>query len=146
MIERSDHRVVERGAAARINALQRFLQFFRVVGEIFVEVEVELIVEVDDEHLILRIAGFHERQRRRVHLRALLAHASAVVHHQAHRDGDVLAPKNGYFLLGFVFEDPEILFLQVGNERAFRILDGRVQHDEIDILFEGVALLAGRLA
>jgi hypothetical protein len=49
-------------------------------------------------------------------------------------------------LLGFVFEDPKILFLEIGNERAFRILDSRVQYDEIDILFKRVSLLASRLA
>ncbi len=74
-------------------------------------VEVVVVVEVDDKGLVLRIAGFDEGERRGVYLQAFVAHASAIVDHQAHADGHVFLPKHGDFLLGFIFENPERVLL-----------------------------------
>ena len=51
---RRHYSVVERRAAARIDLLQRFLQLLDIVGEVLVEII--LVVEIDDEHFVLRIA------------------------------------------------------------------------------------------
>ena len=71
-------------------------------------VEVILVVEIDDESFVLRIAGLDERQRRGIHLRALFAHAAAVVDHQAHGHRNIVAGENGNLLLDLVFENAEI--------------------------------------
>jgi len=42
-------------------------------------------------------AGFHERQGRGIHAWPLVAHAPAVVNHQAHADRDVFALEDGQF-------------------------------------------------
>ena len=94
MVERADDGVIQRRAAAGIDAFERFLQFLRIVGEIAIEIEVVVVIEIHDKDFILRIAGLHESQRRGVHLGALLAHAAAVVDHQAHGDGNIFASKN----------------------------------------------------
>ena len=52
VVGRCDRRVVERGTAARFDALQRILQLGNAAGVILVE-EI-LLVEVDDEDLVLR--------------------------------------------------------------------------------------------
>ena len=91
VVERADNRVVKRGAASRVDALQRFLKLRNAAAEVLIEVEVEIVVKIDDESLVLRIAGFHERQGRGVYPWPLVAHASAVVDHQAHADRDVFA-------------------------------------------------------
>ena len=89
MVERANHGVIERGAAAGVDAFEGVLHFVDVAGEIVVGVEIIVVVEIDDEGFVLRIAGFTKRQRGGVHLRALVAHAAAVVDHQAHADGHV---------------------------------------------------------
>ena len=91
MIDRADNRVIQRRAASRIDAFQRFFQFRNVVAEILIEVQIKIVVEVDDESFVLRVAGLHQRERRFVHPRPLVAHAPAIVDHQPHADGNILA-------------------------------------------------------
>ena len=91
MVERTDHGVVERRAAARIDSRERFIQFLLIAREILVQVQIILVVEIHHERFVLRIAGLNERERCVVHLRALLAHAAAIVDYQAHRHRNVFA-------------------------------------------------------
>ncbi len=143
MVERADHGVIQRGAAARINALERFFQLRNAAGEILVEVEIKIVVEIDDEGLVLGIAGLHERDGGLVHAGPFVAHAAAVVDDQPHADGDVFAFEDGKFLLDFVFQDTEILLLEAIGEAAAIIKHGRVQNDEVDLNFYARALLFG---
>ena len=63
-------------------------------------IEIIFVVEIDDEDLILRIAGPHQIQRSLVDFIALLAHRSGIVDHDAHRHGDVFVLKE-MMLCGF---------------------------------------------
>ena len=56
VVERADHGVVERRAAARVDAREGLFRSLMVVGEVAVGVEIILVVEVDDESFILRVA------------------------------------------------------------------------------------------
>ena len=90
MVERADHRVVERGASARVDALERGFHLLDVAGEIVFGVEVVVVVEIHHEGFVLRIGSLHEGKRCRVHLRPFVAHAAAIVDHQTHADRHVL--------------------------------------------------------
>ncbi len=70
VIERTDHGVIQRRAAARVNAFERRFHFVQVAREVVLGIEVVVVVEIDDEAFILRIGSLDERERRRVHLRA----------------------------------------------------------------------------
>ena len=80
-------------AAARIDARQRLFHFLDVVGEVFAVrvVEEGFVVEVDDEDFVVCGWILDQRQRRRFHLGALVAHAAAVVDDQPHRHRHILA-------------------------------------------------------
>jgi hypothetical protein len=94
---------------------------------------IEVVIEVDDERFILRIAGFHQRNGRLVHARALVAHAPAVVDHQAHADGNVFALEDRELLLDFVFQDAKILLLQAIGKAPAIIQHRGVQHHQVDV-------------
>src|SRR5712692_806922 len=83
VVDRADDGVIESGAAARIDAFEGFLEFGDAVGEILVEVEIKIVVEVDDEGLVLWIAVFDEGDGGFVHAGTFVAHAAAVVNDQA---------------------------------------------------------------
>jgi hypothetical protein len=145
VIERADDGVIQRSAAASVNAFERFLEFGDTAGEILVEVEVVVVVEIDDERFVVRIGGLNESESGFVDARTLVAHGAAIVDHQAHADGNVFAFENGKFLFGFVFEDAEVFFLQAVNEFASVVENGGVENDEVDVDFYGAALLLGAL-
>jgi len=145
VIEGADNRVVESGAAAGINTFEGFLKFGNTAGEIFVEIEVVVVIEVDDERFILRIGGLNESECSGVDARTFVAHGAAVVDDQAHADGDILAFEDGEFLLGFVFEDAEVFFFETFGEFATVVKNGGVEHDEIDVHANGAALAIGLL-
>ena len=111
VIHGADERVVESRAAAGIDSFERFLEFRNAVGEILVEVEIVVVVEIDDEGFVLGIAGLDESERGFVYASTLVAHAAAVINDQTHADGNVFALEDGKFLFGFVFEDAEIFLL-----------------------------------
>ncbi len=119
-------------------------------GEILVEIEIEIVVEIDDESFILRIAGLHESNGGFVDAGTLVAHAAAIVDHQPHADGHILALEDREFLFHFVFEDAKIFRLQAIGETLAIVDDGRVQNDQIDVesnfrpLPTDVGILAGR--
>src|SRR5438445_6071025 len=81
MIEGSNDSVVEGGTATGVDALQGVFHFGDVVGEVVDGIQIELVVEVDDQGLILGIAGLHESQSGGVYLGPFVAHAAAIVDH-----------------------------------------------------------------
>ena len=146
MIGRGNHRVVQRGAAARFNPLQRILQLGNLGGVVLVE-EV-LFVEVHHEDLVLRIAGLHQVDGGGVHRRTLFAHGAGIVDDDAHRDGNVFAAERGDLLRLAVFEYGEVALGQVGDQTIVIVHHGGVQGDFVNFLLENkdVALLRlGRL-
>ena len=132
VVDRHLDGVAHGGAAARIDALQRLLQLADVVGEILVLgiVQVGRVVEVDDEDLVVAVGSLHQRQRGGLHLLQLVAHAAAVIDHQAERDRDVLALEFADILLDLVFENREGGLRQRGDQMAGLIDHGGVtDHD-----------------
>src|SRR6516164_8678111 len=132
MIERTDDGVVESGAAACVDALESLFEFGDAAGKIFVEVKVEIIVEIDDEGFVLRIAVLDKGESGFVNARALVAHTAAVVDHQSHADGNVLALEDGEFLLDFVFVDAEIVLSETFDEFAAVVQNRGVENHEVD--------------
>jgi hypothetical protein len=145
VIERADDGVVERGAAASVNAFECFLKFGDAAGEILVEIEIVVVVEINDEGFVLGIGGLDESQGSFIDARALVAHGAAVVDHQAHADRDVFAFEEREFLFSLVFEDAEIVFLEAVNEFAAIVEDSGVEDDQVDVNFYGSTLLVGAL-
>ena len=141
MIERADDGVIERSAAARVNAFEGFLEFGDTAGEILVEIEVIVVIEIDDEGFVVRIGSLDESQGGFINPGTLVAHRAAIVDHQAHADRNIFALEERKFLFGFVFEDAKIVFLEAINEFAAIIEDGGVKDDEADVDFNGAALL-----
>src|SRR5712692_1304920 len=150
MVKRADDRVAQSGAAAGIDAFEGFFQLGNAAGEILVEIEIEVVVEVDDESFVLGVAGLHESDGRFVDAGTLVAHAAAIIDHQPHADGNVLALEDGKFLFDFVFEDAKIFRLEAVGEALTVIDDRRVQHQQVNVnldagaLLTGVGILAGR--
>ena len=70
-------------------------------------VQVGGVVEVDDEDLVVAVGVLHQRQRRGLHLVQLVAHAAAVVDHQAERNRNVFALELADLLLDLVLVDRE---------------------------------------
>src|SRR5882762_6620715 len=149
MIERAEDGVAQGRAAARIDAFEGFLELRDAIGEILVEIEIEVVVEIDDEGFVIGVAGLNESDSGLVDAGTLVAHAAAIVDHQPHADRDVLALEDGEFLFDFVFEDAKIVRLEAVGEAMTVIDDGRVQDDQVNVnldaqtLFTGVGILAG---
>ncbi len=151
MIERADDGVVERRAAAGIDAFQGFLKFGNGAGEVLVEIEVEVVIEVDDKGFVGRIGVLDEGERGFIHAGAFVAHAAAVVDDQAHADGNVFAFEDGKLLFDLVFVDAETVLGEAVHEFAAIVDDGGVENDEVDVHFDFAAgltltgvFLAGR--
>src|SRR5271167_294211 len=142
MIERADNGVKERCAAARIDALERFFQLWNAIGEVLIEVEIKIVVEVDHEGFVLLVAGLNEREGRLVHARPLVAHAAAIVNHQAHADGNILALKGSEFLFHFIFEYPEAISGQTVGKLAAIVKHAGVKHHQADVDLDRRALFS----
>jgi hypothetical protein len=151
MVKRVDDGVAHGGAAPGIDSFQRFFELGNAVRKVLVEVEVEIVVKIDDESFVLRIAGLDESNSSFVDTRTLVAHAAAIVNHQPHTDGHVFAPENGEFLFDFIFENAKIFRLQAVGETLAVVEDARVQNDQVHVdgqlrtLFAGVGILTGGL-
>ena len=141
MIERADDGVIERSAATGVNAFEGFLEFGDTAGEILVEIEVIVVIEIDDEGFVVRIGSLDESQGGFIDAGTLVAHGAAIVNHQAHADRNIFALEERKFLFGFVFEDAKIVFLKAINEFAAIIEYGSVKDDQADVNFDGAALL-----
>ena len=92
-----------------------------------------MLVEIDHEYLILWIAGAHKRQGSGNHIRALRAHASAVVNHQANRDGDIFVTKRLNLLRDFIFIDLEVFLAESGDRSAFMVPHSCLQDNQVHI-------------
>ena len=141
MIERADDGVIERSAAARVNAFEGFLEFGDAAGEILVEIEVIVVIEIDDEGFVVRIGSLNESQGGFIDAGTLVAHGAAIVDHQAHADRNIFALEERKLLFGFVFEDAKIVFLEAINEFAAIIEDGGMKNDQANVNLDGAALL-----
>src|SRR6516162_8383295 len=145
MIERADDGVVESGAAARVDALESLFEFRDAARKVFVEVKVKIVVEIDYEGFVLRIAVLDEGESGFVNAGTLVAHTAAVVDHESHADGNILALEDGEFLLDFVFVDAEIVLGETLDEFAAVVQNRGVENHEVDIKLDAAAGLAGRL-
>src|SRR5207245_2696327 len=149
MVKRAKDGIAHGGAAPGINAFKGFFELGNAAGEILIEVEIEIVVDVDDESFILGIAGLDYTDGSFVDARALVAHAAAIVDHQPHAYGHVLAFEDGQFLFGFIFKDAKIFRLEPIGEALTIINNGRMQDDQVDVhldagtLFAGVGILTG---
>src|SRR5271156_6518553 len=132
MVERADDGVIQRGAAAGIDALEGFLQFRDAVGEILIEIEVEIVVEIHDESFVARVAALHQSDGRFIHARAFFAHAAAIVDHQPHADGNVFAFENGKLLFNLIFKDTKIFLFETFGETTAIIQHRGVQDHQVD--------------
>src|SRR5579864_3430077 len=101
LMERHLDRVVQSRSAFRHASPQGSPQLLDIVGkQLYVgQPAPRLLIEVDDENLVLRIAGLNERQSGGDYLRLLGPHAAALVHHQPYGDGVVLMGELSYLLL-----------------------------------------------
>src|SRR5712692_10351027 len=142
VVERADDRVVKGRRAAGINALQGFFHVADVAGEILVHVEIVVVVEVHHEAFVRRIAGAHEDQRRGVDALALVAHAAAVVNHQAKTHRNVFALEDREFLLHLVFKHAELFLFQSIGKAAAVVEHGRVQDHQVDVNLDPAFTLA----
>ena len=145
VIERADDGVIERGAATSVNAFESFLKFGDAAGEILVEVQVVVVVEVDDKGFVVRIGGLNEGESGFVDAGTLVAHGAAVVNDQAHADGNIFTLKERKFLFSLVFENAEIVFLEAVNKSAAIVEHRGVENNQVDVYFYGAALLLGAL-
>src|SRR5271167_1210031 len=100
MVEALGDGVIEGGSPASGNGRDFFLEIVCAVGERFSaeDLEPDIIVEVDDEHFVLRIAGMSEGENGSGDLYEFGTHAAAVVDDQANGDGSV-----------FLLEESELL-------------------------------------
>ena len=141
MIERADDGVIERSAAARVNAFEGFLEFGDTAGEILVEIEVIVVVEIDDEGFVVRIGSLDESQGGFIDAGTLVAHGTTIVDHQAHADRNIFTLEERKFLFGFILEDSEIFFFKAIYKFATVVEYGGVKDDEANVNLDGAALL-----
>ena len=92
-----------------------------------------VLVEVDDEHLVFRIAGPHEGPGGGNHLREFRPHASAVVDNQSHGDRNIFVPEQPDALPHTVLVDLKILLAQIGDKPTLPVGHRGVQHHQVDV-------------
>ena len=109
MIEGFGDRVIEGGSSASGNGLQSRLQIFCVMGERLSteDLQPDVIVEIDDEHFVLRITGMREGGDGGGDFGELGAHAAAVVDDEADGNGRIFLLKESELLRATVFKDAE---------------------------------------
>ena len=88
MIAAGHHGIVERRSAARLNPLQGSAQQAHIPRVILIQNKIA--IEINHEYLVLRIAGSHQVQRRRVHAWALQTHRARVIDHDPQRHRNIL--------------------------------------------------------
>src|SRR6185437_10699051 len=97
--------VAHGGSASCDDVAQSGVQLLEVIGEGLIEKGD--FVEVDDEILVVRVGRFHQSDGGRGDAGALVDHAAAVIHDDAHRNRDVFAMKFADRLEYAVFENLE---------------------------------------
>ncbi len=93
-------------------------------------VDARLVVEVDHEHLVVRIRRARERERGGLDLPAKGAHAAAVVDEHAERHGDVVAPENLDRLTFAVFVHRERITIEGRDDLAAAVSHRRMNDDK----------------
>src|ERR1700690_2485222 len=81
------HGVVERGATPSVDGEDSFGEFAGIVGEWLAAEKFDrnIIVKINDEHFVLRIAGLREGSNRHGDFGKFRGHTAAVVNNQAYR-------------------------------------------------------------
>jgi hypothetical protein len=120
MFEALGHGVIQGGAPASGNGRDGGFEIFGVVGERLSaeDLEPNVIIEVDDEHFVLRIAGMREGGNGGGHFGELGSHAAAVVDDEANGNGSVFSLEESEFLRAAVFEDAEVSEVQSRDDNS----------------------------
>ncbi len=130
ILERDVDRVVHRGGTARRCAADRRFEILDLVRECLQDDHAA--VEVDQFLEILRTQRPRESNGRFLRDRQSLFHARTGVHEDGQRDRQVGAVEDRDVLLDAVFEDLEIVLLQVGDVAGRLIGDRDVHRHEFD--------------
>src|SRR5690348_2236407 len=86
-----------------------------------------MLVEIDHEHLILRITGAGKGQSSGNHVMHLRPHASTVVNHQADRDRDILVAEILNPLWDCILVNMKVILAETRNKMPSVVLHGGVQ-------------------
>ena len=107
VLEAFRHGVVKGGSSASGDGFQSGLKIFCVMREWFSaeNLEPDVVVEIDDEHFVLRITGMSEGGNGGGDFGELGSHAAAMVDDEAHGDGSVFLLEKSEFLRAAVFEN-----------------------------------------
>src|SRR5579872_1389334 len=120
MFERGSERIVQSSLALGSYSGQRNFQLGYLICERCVvgKTERNSFVEVDDEYLVLRVAGAGKRQCSGNHVSALRPHASTVIDNQPDCDWDIFVAEILDRLKHSVFIDVEIIFVESKQGRV----------------------------
>ena len=110
-------------------------------GRIRREAKGNVVTEIDNKHLILRITGTGECQSRVYNIVALGLHASAVIHKNADCDRDIFVSEVLDLLQYAVLINMKIVFAKSGNERVMVVKNGCAQNYDIGIKFESIFVI-----
>ena len=141
LIRGGDYGVVEGGAAAGLDVGQAVFELVGVGGQVLVDVGV--VGEIDDEGLVFGVGGQDQVERGFVDRGALFVHGAGVVDDQTDGDGDVGVLEAEQVLLDAVFENLEVVFLEVLDDLTFVVEHGDVEGDFFDF---GADYVVRRLA
>src|ERR1041385_7774355 len=86
-----------------------------------------MLVEIDHEHLILRVTGAGKGQSSGNHVMHLRPHASTVVNHQADRDRDILVAEILNPLWDCILVNMKVILAETRNKMPSVVLNGGVQ-------------------
>ena len=122
MMEAFADGIVESGSSPGGHGGECFVEILRVAGKGFPlhEFDGNVVIEIDDEHFILGIAGMNEKSDGRKNVGELGAHAAAVVNNETYGYGSVVLIEDRGSLQLAVFEYAKILELQAEDKRAVR--------------------------
>ena len=109
MIESLGDGVVEGGSSASGNGPQSRLKILCIMREGLSteDLKPNIVIEVDDEHFVLRIAGMREGGDGGGYFGELGAHATAVIDDEAHGDGSIFLLEQSELLRAAVFKNAE---------------------------------------
>src|SRR5580704_3922029 len=110
MVEAFGHRVIKGSSSTSGNCRDLFFEIVRTVGERFSaeDLEPDVVVEVDDEHFILRITGMSEGGNGSDNPCELRTHAAAVVDDQADGYGSIFLLEESELLRTAILEHGEV--------------------------------------
>ena len=134
--------VAHGGAAARIDARNSLFHFLDVAGQ--GDIQIRVVIEIDDEHLVLRVGSSHQIERSALHSLPFFPHAAAVVDDDAERNRNILAAEDLDGLLDAVFKDLERFLLKVGHQFAVLVHNADGQNHQARAHGEGGIFGNGR--